>query len=255
MGFGLKNTVRARSETKRPYCVCSACTAACSTSAPVEILIERYRGGHIRTYLSQERVYRIYVGIAHDSPREWKQVGVEGQMLTLAGENLELEDITAFLVVYPNGEVLDTEQPFFPLPEGVRFIEPKTHTRIDILNPSELDEGQTFVKISFGPSASRQNEPNRYSTTIHNISNCKIRVQRFAAFKKSGSAYRLNTISGDYFSADEFINWYHAPKDGWILPGESVTDPNSYGGGNGYWVCYVEMEDGNEFAAGIRIPQ
>ncbi len=209
----------------------------------------------LRSYLAQGRNYRVYVGTPFDSPTEWQQVEVVGQTLSLAGERLELNEITAFLVVYPNGEVLSAEQEFYPLPEGVTILETKPHPLQDILNPEELNGGQAFVKINFGPSVPRHKEPGHYSTTLQNISDKKIRVLKFAGFTRSGTGFQLSTVTGDYFSADEFINWYGVAKDGWILPGQTVADPNNYGGSDGYWVYYFETEESKEFAAGARIPR
>jgi hypothetical protein len=209
----------------------------------------------LRSYLAQDRDYRFFIGVPLDAPTEWKQVQSAGQTLRLGGVPVDLDSVTSFLVVYPNGEVLSAEREFFPLPAGVWFVEPVSIPKQDVLDLSILEEGKAFVRISCGRSRSRPDEPGHYSTSIHNVSDKKLRVTRFAAFTKSGAVFRLNTISGDYFSADEFISWYGAPQDGWIPPETTVTDPNNYGGGNGYWVYYFETEDGKRFAAGARNPQ
>ena len=86
------------------------------------------------------------------------------------------------------------------------------------------------------------------------FSNEKLRVTRFAGFSKSDGALRLSTITGDFFSEEEFINWYGAPTNGWIPPNGTVEDPNNYGSGDGYWVYYFETQNGKTFAAGAQIP-
>jgi hypothetical protein len=209
----------------------------------------------LRSYLAQGGDYRFFIGMPLHAPTEWSQADAMGQALFLAGQQLDLDAVTAFLVVYPNGEILSAGREFFPLPEGVRFVEATANPKQDILDLSVLDEGRTFVTITFGPSASRPSEPGYYSTTIHNISDQSLRVTRFAAFTKVGQSFRLSTITGDYFSADQFMSWYGAPQDGWIPPGGIVADPNNYGSGDGYWVYYFETEDGRTFAAGARIPK
>ncbi|MDP6111082.1 MAG: hypothetical protein QGG53_04370, partial [Planctomycetota bacterium] len=152
-------------------------------------------------------------------------------------------------------QVLSASETFLPLPEGVEFVEEPPHRRHDILNFSHLAQGVEFVRISFGPCSSRPGASDYYSTTIENISAVRIRVLRFGGFSKQWNSYRLNTINGDYFSDDEFINWYDAPLDGWIEPGESVCDPNNYGGDDCYWVYYFKTEGGEEFAAGAQVGQ
>jgi hypothetical protein len=208
----------------------------------------------LRAHLAQKRDYLIYVGTPLDSPVEWKLAEVEGQILSLSGARTEIEDLTAFLVVYANGQVLQAERPFFPLPEGVGFFEERAEQRRDLLDLSELAEGEAFVKVSYGESASHPNDRSQYSTTIRNNSDTKLRVLKFGAFTKSADGYRLSTVSGDFFSDDEFISWYGAAKDGWITPGQTVMDPDNYGGGDGYWVYYFETESGKKFVAGGRIP-
>lgn len=209
----------------------------------------------LRSHLAEGRDYRVFVGVPLDDPTQWRKAQVTGQTLSLGGEQLDLTTIKAFLVVYANGEILSAQHEFFPLPEGVRFVEPSGQPKQDVLDVSLLEGGKKFVTITFGPSASKPNEPGHYSTTIRNTSGHKVRVTRFASFTKTGAEFRLNTLSGDYFSADEFISWYGAPQDGWIAPNSTVADPNNYGGGNGYWVYYFEGENGKTFVAGARVPQ
>lgn len=83
------------------------------------------------------------------SPTNWHQAEVAEQGLALQRERLRLDEITAFLVGYPEGVILSTNEAFFPLPQGVGFVEPKPQPPRNVLDPSERDEGQSFVTISF----------------------------------------------------------------------------------------------------------
>jgi len=209
----------------------------------------------LRSHLAEGRDYKYFVGVPLNAPKEWKQAKTVGKTLSIENDQVDLDEIMAFIVAYPNGKVLSAHREFFPLPEGTKFIETKLTPRKDILDLSMLKEGSAFVKISYSPSSSQRIKSDHYSTSIRNISDQKIRVIKFGGFTKSGEVYRLNTISGDYFPADDFINWYDAPKNGWLQPGTTVSDPNNYGGGNGYWVYYFETEDGKKFAAGAKHPK
>jgi hypothetical protein len=209
----------------------------------------------LSSYLAEGRNYRVIVGMPLNAPTKWREAQVVGQSLSLDGERLDQDRIAAFLVVYPNGEVLAAQNEFFPLPKGVKFLEMTRNAKQDVLDVSLLELGKELVTITFGTSASRPDEPGYYSTAIRNMSNQKLRVTRFAGFTKSGAEFRLNTVSGDYFSADEFISWYGVPQDGWIAPGSTVVDPNNYGSGGGYWVYYFENESGETFIAGDRSPK
>lgn len=43
-----------------------------------------------------------------------------------------------------------------------------------------------------------------------------------------GTNFKLNTVTGKYFTAEEFKEWYGQSGD-WLEPGQSATDPNNYG--------------------------
>lgn len=64
--------------------------------------------------------------------------------------------------------------------------------------------------------------------------------------------YILSTITGGYFSEQNFREWYGVDEDGWIKLGQIVIDPNNYSGGNIYWVYFYGNESGKEFIAGAQ---
>lgn len=78
---------------------------------------------------------------------------------------------------------------------------------------------------------------------------------KFGGYNLSGDQYVLNTITGDYFTAEDFLNWYGVDRDGWIKPGQTVSDPNNYGSGKGYWAYFCLNEQGDEFIIGEPIPK
>jgi hypothetical protein len=118
-----------------------------------------------------------------------------------------------------------------------------------------LKAGSAFGKVIFGPCKARQDDPNHYSTTLSNTGAEAFRVDRFCGFVRAGEKYVLSTVTGDYFTAREFVAWYGAPKDGWVAPGQSATDPNNYGGGDTYWVYYCTTKSGKSFAIGAKVPR
>lgn len=208
----------------------------------------------ISSHVSTATNNQIYVGWPLDTPTQWEAAVVADGSLQINGNAIDLAEISSFLIVYPNGEVLDYERLFFPLPDGVTFLEKTEEVVQDKLNPSTLVAGSSLLEITHGPSASRPGEPGYYSTSLKNISSVKIRVDKFTAFMNTGNAYVLSTVSGGYFSSEQFIAWYGVPDDGWIQPGQTVSDPNNYGGGDGYWVYFIQTETGDEFSAGTKIP-
>ena len=63
-----------------------------------------------------------------------------------------------------------------------------------------------------------------------------------------GSGYGL-------VSEQQFAEWYGVQSDGWIRVGETVSDPNNYGGTDNLWVYYFETESGKQFVVGGRASQ
>jgi hypothetical protein len=39
-----------------------------------------------------------------------------------------------------------------------------------------------------------------------------------------------STVTGEYFTDQQFQEWYGVEADGWIQPGETLTDWDNYGG-------------------------
>jgi hypothetical protein len=68
-----------------------------------------------------------------------------------------------------------------------------------------------------------------------------------------GGGYRLNTVTGKLFSADEFIAWYAAPPDGWIAPGGEASDPDNYGRPPILWAYHCETRGGARFVTGALL--
>ncbi|MEM1444501.1 MAG: hypothetical protein AAGF84_00450 [Planctomycetota bacterium] len=208
----------------------------------------------LRRHIEEDRPYRYFLGVPMQQPTRWVEADTDNHELLVDGDPIPLNEIRSFLVVYANGEVLTARNEFYPLPGDVHFVDIVESPKLDVLNPDDLQHGNQFVAISFAPSLSQPNNPDHYSTAIQNIGDVPIRVARFVAFTRAGNQFQLSTISGDYFTSGQFVNWYGAPEDGWIPAGEYVEDPNNYGGGDGYWVYEFEIKSGGQLVAGGRIP-
>jgi hypothetical protein len=65
-----------------------------------------------------------------------------------------------------------------------------------------------------------------------------------------------STVTGEYFTDQQFEEWYGVEADGWIQPGETVTDWDNYGGRGrqGIWAYFCEDEDGKEFISAVAFP-
>ena len=203
--------------------------------------------------LVRERAdYRVYVGIPLADPTEW----VLATRSTDAG--LELPDgstaaygaVRAAVVCYPNGQAVQAWPGPLPLPAGVGGLRRSLTRRDATIRLEDLDAGHQHVRVTFGPSLSRPNAPDHYSTTLTNISAKNIRVDAFGGYSRTGDTYRLNTVTGEFFTAKEFRNWYGLGESEWILPGQSVADRNNYGARPVIWAYQCTTESGEKVLVG-----
>lgn len=196
--------------------------------------------------------YRMFVGMPANQPTSWAEVSrIDASSVTLPDSNLiKLADITAYFVTYPSGTLADREGPAsLELPAWISGLHPADQPEDDELSLADLTAGQSIVYVSYGRSTAQPTSRNYYSTTLKNVSDRRVRVLKFAGYSRSGSTFKLNTVSRQFFSAIEFKEWYGQTSD-WIGPGESVTDPNNYGGPPMLWAYYCESEGGGQFVTG-----
>ena len=210
--------------------------------------------GRVRlgAYLRQNREYKIFIGFPTNCPKEWIPIREFGDdvLITSAMEQVPISDVSSFVVAYSNGEILDTEEVFGPLPEELFFVKSETEEKQHMINAEDLEAGKVFVEIEFGRCSSRPTEPCYYSTTLRNISEHKLRVIKFGAYSKKGNQWTLNTITRSFFTDEQFNQWYAVDRDGWIKPGQEVMDPNNYGGPIALWAYYCVSDKGDDFVAG-----
>jgi hypothetical protein len=178
-------------------------------------------------------------------------LGLYASAVTVEGHgDIPLAEVRAFAVAYPNGQLVDCEMAGLPEPAGLAGFGPEGGKDIDVLQPSDLEEGMKYVRVSYGPSELRPRDRGHYSTTLTNVSDQRARVLRFAGYVRTPLGWVLHTVTGGFFSADEFREWYGLGEREWIGPGESACDANNYGGPPVLWAYYCQAEDGSEFVAG-----
>jgi hypothetical protein len=134
------------------------------------------------------------------------------------------------------------------------LVEPQPFDRhIDLIFASieltELKFGNTLLQIQHSTERTNRHKP-YYSTTITNRSTEKIRIDRFGTYIRKGKALVLHSITGGYFSTQQFQEWYDVGGDGWLEPGRSVTDPNNHSNLDLYWAYTCTTASGRQFTAG-----
>jgi hypothetical protein len=209
-------------------------------------------GGRLTVLADQRLDYQILIGVPPERPTSWAVASrVAAGTVTMEGRGVvPLAAVTAFVVAYPNGQVVDCELAGLRGPAGMTGLSPGRNRDNDLLLPADLDEGKEHVAVKHGKSGRRPGTRGHYSTTLTNLSGRRIRVLRFAGYARTAQGWRLHTVTGAMYSAREFREWYGLGQKEWLGPGESATDPNNYGGPPMLWAYYCLAEDGTEFVAG-----
>ncbi len=132
--------------------------------------------------------------------------------------------------------------------------QPKFDKNIDLIfatiDLSALKIGNSLLEIAHYSERKHRHKP-YYSTTITNRSTEKIRIDRFGAYIRKGNVLVLHSITGGFFSAQQFQEWYDLDRNGWLEPGRSVTDPNNHSNSGVYWAYTGTTASGRQFTAGV----
>lgn len=205
----------------------------------------------LRAFADESNDYRFYIGIPPSSPTLWITVAkaTDESFIVDGYDPISLSEITAFIVTYPNGQIVDCNLRNLLLPEGITGLSPSAEADHDILALTDLQGAEEYIQVTYGRCPSRPNDPEHYSTTLRNISDEKIRINRFAGYVETSRGWELYTVTNQFYSAEEFQQWY-GMRDEWIVPGQPVTDLNNYGGLPVLWAYYCECESGKQFIAG-----
>lgn len=133
---------------------------------------------------------------------------------------------------------------------------------LNALNPPDafwtdaelLSAGARHVTVTHGECVIKDGKK-CYSTSLTNISNQRVRVRAFGGFGKVQDTYALANYTKEWFTAQNFAEWYGVAGDGWIRPGETVADNSNWGGSDdGFWAYWCETEDQKRFMALARNP-
>jgi len=201
----------------------------------------------------------VYVGMPAASPTEWrKAVAIDRTHLKLEdGTELDPAEVKSYLITYPNNDALNGANLFLPFPPGVKFLEPTpVASRVPmVLNAAQMEFAKTVCRVVHDRFRNNPRGQPVYATTIKNLSKKRIRIQQFAGFRSQGDKYIITTVTGGYYTAEQFVAWYAASPDGWIGPGQEVADPDNYGRGIGFWAYFGETEDGDHFIATRDLPR
>ncbi len=112
----------------------------------------------------------------------------------------------------------------------------------------ELKIGKGLLDIQHRHEPKHRHKP-YYSTRITNRSTEKIRIDRFSTYVRKGKVLVLHSLTGGFFSAQQFQEWYDLDRNRWIEPGQTVIDPNNHSNLGVYWAYFGTTASGREFTA------
>jgi len=209
--------------------------------------------GKLMVYLNQRNDYLIFVSM---NKKNWIQVnGSHGDYILTNGKKIKKNNICSLIVAYKNGEILDQYNIFYPLPNGLKYLEDSDTVEEIKINANEINSREDKITVKHD-SIRINNGQKYYRTAIKNISNTKVRVTKFGAFIEKDGRYQIDTVTNALFTDEEFSEWYNVDNDGWIKPGQLVSDDNNYGSNiNSYWIYFFIDELGNEFQVSVLVPE
>jgi TPR repeat protein len=176
--------------------------------------------------------------------------------------SMSLAQIDCFYVCSSNGQLLHTEwiaeSDWETLPAEILEQIKRSIPADTSLTINQLESGKRFVEIEYGESPRKEEEDYRfYSTVLKNISAQKIRITRFGGYIPQGNAWKLANVTGNFYTADDFKDWYHddfeswSQQEGeWLMPGDAAYNAANWGEPPSLWAYFGVTDTGESFIAG-----
>ena len=184
-------------------------------------------------FFGLKRDYKIYVSCKGFS--NWQKV----QSLA----EIKKSRIKNFCVCYPSGEICQIYSNAEKLPDGAHWFEENEGLGFEEISFDEVDLSQKEIEITNRPSKNPCGVD--YETTITNKTGENLYPIAFGGYIKDEEkgVFVLDDVSDCAYSAKQFKNWYGLKND-FLASGESVSDPDNYGSGSGYWIYIFKTESG-----------
>lgn len=165
--------------------------------------------------------------------------------------SIDLHDVRSYFVCSPEGRLLDsawlTTSQWPSLPDSIREQLMAKLPKDARVAPEQLADGQKLVRVSYTPPAGTQD--GHYATRLTNLSPSRVRIVRFGGFMASHEGWQLSNATGDFYSQDDFRDWYEQPGP-WIEPGQTVVDTRNWGRPPVIWAYWGITDRGDAFVTG-----
>jgi hypothetical protein len=204
---------------------------------------------------------RIFIACDGDNNQtEWWEVkNIKGSRVMLVSESpdysvsVPLAQVRNFYVCSPDGQLLHTQgipqSAWETLPPDILEQIKRNLPADTSLSLGQMERGKQFIEIEYGSSNHKKEGYHYYSTSLKNISTRKIKIARFGGYTPQGGTWQLANVTGDFYTADDFKDWYEQ-KGEWLLPGETACDVGNWGHPPVLWAYYGVTDAGESFIAG-----
>ncbi len=180
-------------------------------------------------------------------------VALQHDLVTHAKMSVPLNSIDSFYVCAPDGKLIHQEwiaKSYYPtLPEQILTQIQGSLPADTFLTLDQTESGKKFIVIEYSKSNTKKAGYTYFASSLRNISDEKIKIVKFGGFRFNGAAWALQSVTGSFYTADNFRDWYQQ-KGVWLLPGETVCDMANWGSPPSLWAYYGVTESGESFVAG-----
>ncbi len=162
--------------------------------------------------------------------------------------DLNEEKVLAYIVLLSDGQIIDGDNEFAPLPEGAYYIEERNNIdKSKLPKFNQIKSIASGIHISHQPSPFNEYDSSLYATQLTNNGSSAFKINRFSSYteqlwNKIKRRPRHSNLINGWFNSQDFKLWYDQ-KSEWIQPNETVSDMRNYGD-NFHWIYEVEYEDG-----------
>lgn len=206
----------------------------------------------LEAFLTSGRDLIIYVKVPSNTST-WRRVlrTQHGVIELEDGSASPMRGVASFVVAYKNGEIVDRFGSGRRLPPELFFMKANAESEPFELSDDALRSGAHFLDVRHLRALGAAAKKGTYETHITNVCTVPVRIRRFAGFARSADgAWKLHTVSGGFYDDRQFREWYGLGEVEWIEPGQTVKDPDNYGGPRILWAYFGQSVDGAEFTAG-----
>src|SRR5262249_8989857 len=150
----------------------------------------------LRSRLAARADYIVLVGVPVDAPARWARASsyTTDELVTPEG-GIPVDVVRAFVIAYPNLQILDAEPHRLALPDGFTWLRHETDEPPAELAVDDASAGLRVVDVRYSASPAHPHAADHYRTALVNLGDEPVRVLEFGAYVEVNGRYELSTIT------------------------------------------------------------